>query len=375
MRVSFTKLQHLPDPSHGLPIARSSHGFSCMKVNSKLYLVLMFGEHVSRTPIPLEQAIWIAETVVDPELDESKINWSNVKWTWRMVDSSKQLVYPQPRLAHSQTMVGDSIYIFGGRVGVDMNETSLGDLWKFHVPSETWTFIDTSDQCQKDVPEARSFHRIVSVDTSIYLFGGCGGTSGKRLNDLYRFDTIACKWHKLENSALLAGRGGPNVLVLRNSHQEKYLAIVAGFKGEETNDGHIYNLTSGSWAASTMSGLTCLRPRSVCVFGSISSANIGIIFGGEVDPSEKGHEGAGGFTNDLVLIDGASETILETLMAPQDASLKLPWPEERGWTDGAVYESKQGTGSLFFFGGLSGDDENPRRLDDLWVCNLEEPNL
>jgi hypothetical protein len=215
---------------------------------------------------------------------------------------------------------------------------------------------------------------MVSVDTSIYLFGGCGGASGKRLNDFYRFDTIACKWHKLDSSTLLAGRGGPNVLVLQNSHQEQYLAIVAGFKGQETNDGHIYNLASGSWAASTMSGLTTLRPRSVGVFGSISSSNIGIIFGGEVDPSEKRHEGAGGFTNDLVLIDGTTEAILDTLMAPQDASLKLSWPEERGWTDGAVYESKEGTGSLFLFGGLSGDDGNPRRLDDLWVCHLEELN-
>jgi hypothetical protein len=289
-----------------------------------------------------------------------------------MVDTSKQLVHPQPRLAHSQTTVGDSIYIFGGRVGVDMNETSLGDLWKFHVPSQTWTFIDTSEQSQKDIPEARSFHRMVSVDTSIYLFGGCGGVSGKRLNDLYRFDTLECRWHKLDGSMLLAGRGGSNVLVLKNAHQEQYLAVVAGFKGEETNDGHTYNLSSGSWAGSSMSALTSLRPRSVCAFGSLFSSNIGLIFGGEVDPSEKGHEGAGGFTNDLVMIEGTTEAILGTLMAPQDASLKLSWPEERGWTDGAVYDGKKGTGFLFLFGGLTGNDEHPRRLNDLWVCTVEE---
>lgn len=370
--VSFTKLQPLPDPSHGAPIARSSHGFSCLKINSKLCLVLLFGEHVSRTPLSLDQAIWIAETTIDPELSNNKIIWSNIEWKWRLVDTSKQLIHPQPRLAHSQVSVGDCIYIFGGRVGVDMNETSLGDLWKFHVPSESWTFIDTTKQCQQDLPEARSFHKMVSVGTSIYMFGGCGA-SGKRLNDLHRFDTIECTWHKLQSSSLLAGRGGPNLLVLKNSQQEQYLAVVAGFKGEETNDGHVFNLKSATWAGSTMNGLTDLRPRSVCVFGSLLSTNIGIIFGGEVDPSEKGHEGAGGFANDLVLIDGSTEAITNTIVSPDQTqdSLTPPWPEERGWADGAVYESKGGIGHLFLFGGLSGDDENPRRLDDLWVCNIE----
>ena len=34
---------------------------------------------------------------------------------------------------------------------------------------------------------------------------------------------------------------------------------------------------------------------------SIDGAEHVVVFGGEVDPSEKGHEGAGGFTNDVTV--------------------------------------------------------------------------
>jgi hypothetical protein len=29
-----------------------------------------------------------------------------------------------------------------------------------------------------------------------------------------------------------------------------------------------------------------------------------------------------------------------------------------------------GNGKLFFFGGLSGDDANPKRLEDLWLLEV-----
>jgi hypothetical protein len=49
----------------------------------------------------------------------------------------------------------------------------------------------------------------------------------------------------------------------------------------------------------------------------------------------------------------------------------MPCREKRGWTDGSTYESEKGkVNCIFLFGGLTGDDENPRRLDDLWVCDL-----
>ena len=285
------------------------------------------------------------------------------------MEPQSDTVMPLSRLAHSQASVGDCIYIFGGRVGIDMNETSMNDLWKFHVPTETWTHIDTK-QPEEEVPEARSFHKMIAVGTSLYLLGGCGASG--RLRDLYRYDTVENKWYKLGESTLLKGRGGPNLLFLRDANNDPYLAVVAGFIGEETKDGHVFHLKSAAWADSTMDGLTNLRPRSVCVFGSFYSANVGVIFGGEVNPSDRGQEGAGGFTNDVILLDGVNGKIINSVRAPSDdKNDNLNWPERRGWSHGATYESEDGkVNRLFVYGGLAGTDENPKRLDDLWVCDL-----
>ena len=80
----------------------------------------------------------------------------------------------------------------------------------------------------------------------------------------------------------------------------KYLGVVAGFCGEESNDGHLFDIEKGSWQEKDINNeLDGLRPRSVCISESFPSIGVSLIFGGEVDPSEKGHEGAGGFENDL----------------------------------------------------------------------------
>jgi hypothetical protein len=140
------------------------------------------------------------------------------------------------------------------------------------------------------------------------------------------------------------------------------LAVVAGFAGEETADGHVFDLATGQWEQELMT-LTGLRPRSVCTSGSFPSVGVSVIFGGEVDPSAKGHEGAGGFENDLVVLDEKTGSILT-------ASIKSDGPEPRGWSDAAHTDDGKGTGQFFTFGGLSGDDASPRRLDDLWRLDL-----
>jgi hypothetical protein len=110
-----------------------------------------------------------------------------------------------------------------------------------------------------------------------------------------------------------------------------------------------------------------MRPRSVCISASFQSVGYSIIFGGEVDPSERGHEGAGGFENDVVVLKEDSGKYVETIKA----STAGPWPEQRGWSDGAFVDTGENTGQLFIFGGLSGDDANPKRLNDLWRMDIQ----
>jgi len=366
--VKFNKIIAKPDPDYGFPCSRSSHGFSCVSFCGRTLLVLIGGEHVARTPLDSNQMVWIAEKY-------------DGCWTWKNVRFAEDEPVPPLRVAHSQAAVADCVYIFGGRSGVEMGENAMNDLWRFHVPTFTWELI----QCNESqlIPEARSFHRMVAVNyeyptgnkASLFIFGGCG-LSG-RLNDLHEFKLETETWKSQGSSSLLAGKGGANMLVFKTNHSsEPYIAIVAGFQGQESNDGHLcYGSLSAvetdptwTWDDTKMKGLDGLRPRSVCVSAS-SHDNLGVIFGGEVNPSDRGHEGAGGFARDLVLLDGSNcGAILQTIDCP--STYHGEWPQARGWSDGDMLVSRNGA-IFYFFGGLSGDDANPTRLDDFWQCEID----
>uniref|UniRef100_A0A7S2UMW8 Uncharacterized protein n=1 Tax=Attheya septentrionalis TaxID=420275 RepID=A0A7S2UMW8_9STRA len=350
--VCWTKLDQSPDPKHGVPCTRSSHGVSL--VNNGTRLVVYGGETVARTPLGPLESTWVADCVVH---DTAAV------WQWKLVQ--QPTLSPPLRVGHAQASLvegdGDIVYIFGGRMGIEMGESALNDLWKFHHTTETWTQIT---EFQGSPPEARSFHRMIAVGTDLYVFGGCGAKG--RLADLHRFDTLTQTWQDLGASQLLRGRGGANLFHINDSS----LAVIAGFAGEETSDGHFFVLSNGggSWKKSLVDEvlLQDLRPRSVCVSGTLPELDIAFMFGGEVDPSEKGHEGAGGFENDLVVLDRQTGAVCQTIQAPENDN---PWPEARGWSDGAVGPNN----SLYVFGGLAGNDDSPSRLNDFWRCDFVKP--
>lgn len=248
-------------------------------------------------------------------------------------------------------------------MGIGMGEKALNDLWVLdcsnEAGAESWALVEPIEGAP---PEPRSFHKMVSVGSDLYVFGGCG--SSGRLADLHKFDTVSKTWSNMGKSDLLRGRGGANLIHFEGS---EVLAIIAGFCGQETNDGHRFILGKG-WERSTMDGLGDLRPRSVCISAYIPSNSVALIFGGEVDPSDRGHEGAGGFENDLIILDGETGTVKNQIPSPSSGT---KWPEKRGWSDGAVRKSAEGDSTLYIFGGLSGDDTNPRRLADLWRCDMK----
>eukprot|EP00984_Skeletonema_dohrnii_P021604 scaffold10845_cov103-Skeletonema_dohrnii-CCMP3373.AAC.1 len=232
--------------STSTPLPRSSHGLSIIHNGS--LLVLYGGEHIARTPIHNpSQVLWLAKRMNGTE-----------SWQW-IAPTTNDAITPPSRVAHAQAAVGNTIYIFGGRNGIEMGENAMNDMWMLTLHDETtttatitakWTQINaSSNDTPSDVlPEARSFHKMIAIGSNLYMFGGCGAASG-RLNDLWKFDTLTHKWTNLGVSHVLRGRGGPNILSL--AHDEK-IGIVGGFAGEETNDGHVYGISSssdgvGSW--------------------------------------------------------------------------------------------------------------------------------
>jgi len=356
-RLQWTKILPKVDPKHaiGRPCCRSSHGVSWIQSSSRL--VIYGGENVARTPLEAQEATWACDFASNNTIDD--------KGQWRAISGKP----PPLRLAHAQALheASSTIYVFGGRAGIQMEEEALNDLWKLDCSGppgrETWSMVTPDMKEGGELPEARSFHKMLCIGDSLYVFGGCGASG--RLSDMHKFDIPKSTWHNLGASHHLKGRGGATLVPLDSG---RMLGVVAGFAGEETNDGHLFDVAAGKWAEASISEhLEDMRSRSVCIGGSFPEAGISVIFGGEVDPSAKGHEGAGGFENDVVLLEESTGKLLETIPQGNDKNV----PETRGWSDGAVALSGNG-GSLFVFGGLSGNDVAPKRLDDLWKLQVSK---
>jgi hypothetical protein len=310
---------------------------------------------VARTPMLPAQAAFAVDGINEGSLQ------------WRLIDSS---VGPPARVAHAQAVYDDKIvFVFGGRAGITMQEKAMNDLWKLDCSgppgTEKWSLVTPDLEKGDAPPEERSFHKMLCIDSDLYVFGGCSADHG-RLADLHKFNIHTNAWQNLGASAHLRGRGGASLLTFSSG---KMLGVVAGFCGEESNDGHCFHLDSQKWDVALMPQLENLRPRSVCVSGSMPSTGLSVIFGGEVDPSANGHEGAGDFENDIVLLDESSGKYLGSTACDKTSS--DPWPETRGWSDGASRDDGNGMGQLFLFGGLAGNDASPLRLDDLWRLDVD----
>ena len=377
LACSWSQIIPKPDPIYGSPVSRSSHGISVIrrKGDATVRIYLYGGEHDPRVPIDDVQCTWCAEP-------ESIISGTIPGWRWRCIVPSEvaaagEFPVPPRRVAHSQCSIGDKVYIFGGRCGQSMGESSFNDLWVLDCSTpgnEYWQQI----QCQGTPPEPRSYHQMVAANDSLFVFGGCGADG--RLADLHRFNTADATWTTLSSStykpSCLAGRGGANLVLLGNSK----IAIIAGFVGEESRDGQIFDIHSNQWDTSHAITFQDMRARSVCSFASgivvtrvdsdrDTTVNIPIcvIFGGEVDPSDKGHAGAGSFEHDLWIVDVSSGCLIQNI-TPTTQVGNHEWPTNRGWASAA---SIQGEADFYLFGGLSGDDTNPIRLDDLWRCTFK----
>lgn len=171
------------------PVSRSSHGISVIGFGTDSPKLVAFGgEHEPRVAI-------------DSTLHALTLDAGNaLKGNWEVVEAKGTA--PPTRVAHAQVVLNDTLYIYGGRQGIAMEEKALGDLWKFNWSDKTWVEVT----CTGDIPEARSFHRLIAAGELLYCFGGCGAPG--RMSDLHSFDPKTSAWTKLPAFDKIKGRGG-----------------------------------------------------------------------------------------------------------------------------------------------------------------------
>lgn len=226
-----------------------------------------------------------------------------------------------------------------------MGEGSLADMYKLDTTTATWSEVAMAGQ----VPEARSYHCMTSIGTTLYVFGGC--TLSGRLNDLHSFDTDAGVWKALPTSDLIRGRGGAGLVAVGRK-----LYVVGGFVGHEVGDVHEFDTETSQWRQ--VEGSPALPPRSVFGVASLGSRIFAI--GGEVDPSSQGHAGAGKYSNEVFVLDTKHEETGWQKVEPEGGP-----PPARGWFPASPY----GADGVLLFGG-NGEDNT--RLNDTHLLQVTQ---
>jgi N-acetylneuraminic acid mutarotase len=107
---------------------------------------------------------------------------------WEMVQSHSPLKPPK-RAGHSAIILGDNMYIYGGK---DEDYNKLGDIWSFSFGTYLWQEIKQADE-YGFAPLPRSGHSACIYKDCMVIFGGIYEVT-KELDDVDVFDFKKRKW-------------------------------------------------------------------------------------------------------------------------------------------------------------------------------------
>lgn len=301
------------------PGARSSHAIAV--VGKKAYV--FGGELTPRVPVDNKLHVF--------DLDDL---------TWSIAEVTGDV--PPPRVGVTMAAVGGTIYVFGGR---DAEHKELNELYSFDTSSNRWALLSSGETG----PAHRSYHSVAADDHRIYIFGGCGVTG--RLNDLWAYDVNDDRWVGFPKPGeSCRGRGGPGLVVSGDK-----IWVIYGFSGVELDDVHCFDPVSGEWALIETTGE---KPTPRSVFSTVGIGKYAILYGGEIDPSDQGHLGAGMFSGEVFALD----TDTGMWKKWEDLADTDHHPGPRGWCAFSAAQ-QQGKDGLLVYGGNSPTNE---RLNDIF---------
>ncbi|CAN8265741.1 unnamed protein product [Cochlearia groenlandica] len=300
------------------PGPRSSHAITV--VDNKVYC---FGGELKPT-IPIDNDLY----VFDLETQE-----------WSIAPATGEA--PFPCFGVSMVTIGSTIYVYGGRD----DTRRYNGLYSYETVTNKWVSLSPVDE---GLP-GRSYHSMACDGRKVYVFGGV--TAKGRVNTLHAYDFVDKKWVEYAAAGeACKGRGAPGLVVLNGK-----IWVLFGFNGDELDDMHCFDLASGEWTV--VEGATGDLPPGRSVFSTVSFGKYIVIYGGEEEPHELMHMGAGKFSGEVYKFD--TETLVWEKIIDEEEEEKKPSP--RGWCSFAV-AVKDGKEGLLVHGGNGPTNE---RLDDL----------
>ncbi|XP_039140160.1 tRNA wybutosine-synthesizing protein 2/3/4 isoform X2 [Dioscorea cayenensis subsp. rotundata] len=162
---------------------------------------------------------------------------NNVESRWNLLKCNGSMFHPRHR--HAAAAVGSNIYVFGG-LGYEVIYSCMNVL---HTETLQWTEVSVQGEC----PCARHSHSLVAYGSQLFLFGGYDGE--KALGDLYSFDVRTLHWEKVKtNGRSPCPRFSHSMFIYKN-----YLGIIGGCPvRQENQELALLNLDHQSWVYVTV---------------------------------------------------------------------------------------------------------------------------
>ncbi|XP_028054851.1 tRNA wybutosine-synthesizing protein 2/3/4-like isoform X4 [Camellia sinensis] len=96
---------------------------------------------------------------------------------------------PAPRMGHTSSMVGDLMFLIGGRADP---VNILNDIWVLNTETSEWKWLE----CTGTVFPPRHRHAAAVIDSKIYVFGGLNGEIIS--SALHILDTSSSEWNEIQ---------------------------------------------------------------------------------------------------------------------------------------------------------------------------------
>lgn len=162
-------------------------------------------------------------------------------WTWSLIPTSGDI--PTPRERHTMSAVGNRMFVFGGH---DEKNDYLNDMYILDLETRIWISAPSSPKA----PIPRQLHSASVVGELIYIFGG--KSSSGCFGDLAVFDTKLLTWEHLSADGIFpAGRWGHSATVVKD-----HIVIFGGWNGTWCfNDTHVFDTKNSSWKAIQIRGI------------------------------------------------------------------------------------------------------------------------
>eukprot|EP00754_Rhynchopus_humris_P043983 Rhum_TRINITY_DN3686_c0_g1::Rhum_TRINITY_DN3686_c0_g1_i1::g.11708::m.11708 len=154
--------------------------------------------------------------------------------TWEQRFPQRHGPIPPARAAHSASIWGDTMLIFGGDQAKSWQpptKEKQPELWSYDCVRDVWT----EPSCSGDNPCWRLGHNTVVLGNELYLFGGFN--NGTQLDDLYVCDLERRVWRQVRYNTPVARRSFFPIVA---DTPTSFLLWGGAFTVENATDDHLY---------------------------------------------------------------------------------------------------------------------------------------